>query len=513
MKNMKNEGHRSIWMAAWLALAAFIVALVAGGHSGPGLNDVSLDYLQVARNLVRGHGFSLFSPSGSLEGMTVHPPLYPFFLSVGNFLGMDFPTWGVRLNALLWAGNVFLMTMAAFYLTGRRRSALLTGLLALLSVCMAEAHVSILAQPLFLVFTLASLWMLTVYCSTKTTWHLLAAALLAAFAALTSYAGVLLILSALGVLALRREKFYYGLLYFLVSSLLPLFWLVRCCLIDGGIAGRQIAVYRFSLDKLANIPDALSVYLLPAFVPWPLRWLVLGVFLAFLAYMFLRPRAIELIRVENPRFFAAGQVFGVFSFLYLMGLLAAGFFWDEKFLVTWKEVLPVCVLLMIVAPLLLDHQQLKSSGKRLRGFSALFVVVLLATGFLRTASLVKDMLRGQYRKSVVANAKTGIAETVRSLADNVPVYTNDISRFYYFAGRPAIKIPSAGENISYLLPMERVREDFLVRRAVAVIFGTRGGEHSEWIALCDVLPLSVLFGDVSGEVLGYRSKPVVSAAP
>jgi hypothetical protein len=274
-----------------------------------------------------------------------------------------------------------------------------------------------------------------------------------------------------------------------------------------------MSVYPLSLDKLANIPDALSVYLLPAFVPWPLRWVVLGVFLAFLGYMFLRPRAIELIRVENPRFFAAGQVFGVFSLLYLMGLFAAGLFWDEKFLVTWKEVLPVCVLLMIVAPLLLDHQQLKSSGKRLRGFSALFVVVLLAVGFLRTASLVKDMLRGQYRKSVSANAKTGIAETVRSLADNVPVYTNDISRFYYFAGRSAIKIPSPGEDISYLSPMEHVREDFLSRRAVAVIFGTSGNEHGEWIALRNALPLSVLFSDVSGEILGYRVRPAVSATP
>jgi hypothetical protein len=85
------------------------------------------------------------------------------------------------------------------------------------------------------------------------------------------------------------------------------------------------------------------------------------------------------------------------------------------------------------------------------------------------------------------------------------VYADDPQAFYFYAGRPAAKIASGAEPCA--VPAEQMRRDFMEKNAVAVIFGEKLFTPAPcWSEFSRTAPLTALFRDGSGIILGFRKK-------
>lgn len=197
--------HLALGALALLAAAACLYAT----HRGPGLFADSKYYLEGARALLAGRGYSVPSATGEPVPITHWPPLYSLALAAaGGLSGLDPERVARWLNAALLGATVLLGGLATRHLArGSAWAGLFGAFLLLASVDLLDVHSYVGSEGLFIFLGLAGMALLGRHLERPKLGYLVAAGLLAGLASATRYVGVVLLgTGVLALLLLRRDR-------------------------------------------------------------------------------------------------------------------------------------------------------------------------------------------------------------------------------------------------------------------------------------------------------------------
>ena len=124
---------------------------------GVGLSPDSATYIEGARNLLKGLGYSSLSGSGTPTPITRQLPLFSASLSIIGFFGID-PLDGARwFNAFLFGANIFLVGFLINRNTHSAHISIFGAFLMLTSIDMLKIHSMAWTEPLFILFCFKSI--------------------------------------------------------------------------------------------------------------------------------------------------------------------------------------------------------------------------------------------------------------------------------------------------------------------------------------------------------------------
>lgn len=327
-----------------LAALATAHALVRTASYGAAINADGVNYLGAAENLLAGDG--LITHRGM--PLLLWPPFFPMLTAFIGFLGIEPLEAGRLLNAAAF-GLIVLVAGLWFRSVLRSRLVVAGAVVAVLvALPLNERAASFTTETLFALLTLATLIQLDAFLKGRDE-RLIPAALFAALAALTRYAGLpLLIVGALLPL-LRRDlplagRLKRSLLFGAVSALPLALTLARNRLVSGTWTGeRGFATNQTVADSLTEIDAVVNAWLplpdWPAGFPWP------GVCLVLLA-------TVAVLALARGR--------GAISLVALFVLVDLGFHiavvpWGSGVGVAERYLLQTYPLLILLAAFLLDR--------------------------------------------------------------------------------------------------------------------------------------------------------------
>lgn len=253
--------------------------------SGVGLMYDSARYLSAALNLARGDGFSQSWADTSVGfrviteiplriPVTMHPPFFPWILSLFTRLGCDPSTAARFLNAGFFTANVATLGgIVACDTGGKAWVALMSCLTILLSRDMLTIHSAMLSEPLFLFLSLPALWLLSRHLRSSNRAHLFLSSALTATALMTRYAGMALCSTGVSVLCLfgsgtPRKKIAESAIYVSLPALVCGCWAFRNLSTAGNLAHRTLAWHPFGVEEILLTVMTAAGWFIP--VDWDL---------------------------------------------------------------------------------------------------------------------------------------------------------------------------------------------------------------------------------------------------
>jgi hypothetical protein len=454
----------------WLALLGAWIVLLVTKRWGLGLLPESMVYVQAAKHFVSGQGLSVFSSAGTLQPMTAYPPLFPFVLSWGWFLGLDPYTWARFLNAGLFGANIFLAGFLAFTYTRKLHSAVLASCLLLGSVHILETHLMLLSRPVLMAGSLGFFLALALFLKSGTRRSFYAAVILAVVAAMTHTIGLLVIIS--GVVSFyiltpgtRGERLRRAFLFAGFALLPSAVWFGWKWVNEAPSVGRIFQLHWPSLEQVYGSINTVSIWLMPQPMPDPLRWAVLGLVIGVILALV---RRLKLDRRSFPASSALAMVW--FLGIFLVVLVIKAFTAVNVDAISHFGLTVVwAVLLVLLAISWSGLLQQKSLPGRVRLVIVAGLVLFVALTLVRA---VRSGARFYKRGAGYSSKAWGGSEVVKNIRalDDVPVYTNDQAAFYYLTGRSSVQLPLSDQETLRFPSKVRVSDDFYRARGLAVIF-------------------------------------------
>ena len=247
------------------AFGAIASAMVwyASSH-GIGLLPDSMSYLEAGRSLLREHRLLV-----DQAPMTHFPPLYPLLLAGAGLLGGDLLTSTRLLHCLIFGLAVGVVGGAVR--EASRQSLVATSLAMSCTLAVAgivQIHVTALSEPAFLCLLVTGSLALDRYLRKEDLRWLVAAAMVAAAAGLTRYAGVCLILSMLAAMLILdrqgvRARLRSAAVFAAVSCAPLVLWAIRNSAVQGSAVDRSLAFHPPGAEALRTIAYTLSFWAWP----------------------------------------------------------------------------------------------------------------------------------------------------------------------------------------------------------------------------------------------------------
>ncbi len=477
---------------AVLLLSVFLLVWYATSQWGLGQTWDSVEYLVSALSSAKSDGFLVIGKAGLFEPMSYRPPLYSLFLSSGLFLGLSLSSWAIFLNILCFIITLSCIAVGVLKVTQRAHIALLTAAFIAFLPHVVLVHLYLWSEPLFLALASLSFLCLVIARERKALVWVCLAAFFAGLSCMTRYVGIAVIMAgwAASWAFLRERKkngFFAGLIFLGLSCLLPLLYFVVRTIVFGPSHALAWGMY-LTAEKCRLLVDTLSCWFFPAVWPLVVRSvLFLGV-IGYIVSMTIPQR----LRKDHP-----AAMLLLFMAVYFVLVLVSSFTvaGDVKF--DLRLMIPVLVALACMLPaLILGAGRMKIAG--------VFLLALFLLAFLRTGQLVlAHHARGAgYSGQVVQ--KSALAEEIKTMANNVDVYTDDPAAFYAVTGRLSIKIPLSVESCFHFDGGKAIRT-LKERRAFVVLFGCDEKEvHPLWQMVVHEAGLEVLFQDGKSRILGRR---------
>jgi hypothetical protein len=252
-----------------LGIVAFALVLVVTDPPGPGLDPDALSYLGAAESLVAHGEYRIptapWASPDSTAPLAHFPPGYPTALAVPVALGMS-PPQGARLVEALAAGVTISTLVLLIGAATTTIAGVLLAVALLVTPAMAEVHLSVLSEPLFL-----ACLALTLAGMVAAPDRPLRAGLPAALAAIVRYAGASLVgavalwqLGRPGPLRLRLRRAAVAVT---PAVLLQGIWVLRTHHVGASAAIRQFAVYGDLAFTLRQGNETLRDWIIPVVDP------------------------------------------------------------------------------------------------------------------------------------------------------------------------------------------------------------------------------------------------------
>ena len=264
---------------------------------GSGVSADSTVYLESAQNIIEGQGFV----QGGVP-ITHYPPMYSIALSMMGFFSNDLIQVARYFNSFLFGVNIVLVASIVTLATDKK--ALTFVMAAIFTVATApliEIHSMAWTEPLFITFTLISVYLLYKCYKNPTNWVLFSSAITLSLVVVTRYVGIALILAGLVIVVISlqdrstREKFLI-IIGWLVLALTPLLiFLLRNLFVTSNATNRSIVFHPISITEfvrkvLTNIFNLFA----PSSFPFLVRPLIFVILSALIFYF-----VIQVIRRSN----------------------------------------------------------------------------------------------------------------------------------------------------------------------------------------------------------------------
>lgn len=427
------------------ALVGMTLQLIATARFGAGLSPDSAVYVQAARQLAAGEGFTQLWPSPSgppkVVPITWYPPAYPAFLAIGVKLGIDAKTFARFVAAILFGINIAIGMTFVRRVTRSIHVAIVAAAILCLSTDQLEVHAFALSEALFIAAVLLFLLFLVQYVGRPTLAMLVAAACCASLAGMTRYVGVILLPVGLIVCA-RRWR--HAITFLLIGSAANVVWYIRNKAVAGSSTGREIAAHVLTLEHVRNFFETIATWTTPTSVWW-LGATVLTLVVAVLVAT--KPRA---------------QILVCFVFVYLTALALSISFIDAATPVDYRLLSPLFVPLVTLLALAAT-----------RGNS----VVRITVGLLAASMLITDVIRtpswvwraNQFGERLGYSSyrweKSRAMKLMARLPANLTVWTNASDATYLHANRIDRLIP-------FKYTRDGTRELDSYRQAIATLRAT-----------------------------------------
>lgn len=448
-------------------MLAFAQVLIAT-RDGVGISADSVIYISVGREIAAGHGavVPFGTPQPTPLGTRVGP-LLPMVLSVTDRFGAD-PVMAARwLNALLFAGTVWLVGIIIRRATGLLWLAVCGSAFVATSRLMLAIHEMAWTEPIFLFLSTAAMFLLALHTSTGKIRPLAAACMMMLLCLLARWAGAALIVTAfvclmLGNLSWRRKALAACFVTLLLC--LPMFsggpiWLryiVQCLRVGPAITQPDSSDRAELVSNLASAADFVADWVWPRRL-WRSSFNSVGnvaaaaLVLAVLAALTLRARTSAAFKKPAGNAGLRAHlcwVMGLLLAAYPLFLLAVLIFFGKNRIGWSSRILsPLLIPGMLLA--VLGGCSLWDDAGRRRRVAVVALLTCLAGLAIRLPLSVIRSIELAHASGAGSegfhDAKWRASETIAAIKDlpaETALYTNAPDAIYFLAGRPAYWLPS-----------------------------------------------------------------------
>ncbi|MBU1101888.1 MAG: hypothetical protein KKA84_15930 [Bacteroidetes bacterium] len=253
---------------ATIGILGFIgagIIIFLTNHYGSGMTPDSVAYISTARNLAEGHGFLLYDGSH----LVVQPPLYPILLAgIKKILLIDPLISAGYVNALLFGFIIYLSGLLLSKYINSFALIFLGTVSILISYVLIKASLMVLSEPLFIFLVLMFLYFIDIYQSKGNILSLFLLSVLASFACLTRYTGIVILLTGISCILLcgknkTRDRVRHAFIFILVTVLPVGLWILRNYYLSGTLVGRRAASSYTIFENIGYFYNTVLSWYLP----------------------------------------------------------------------------------------------------------------------------------------------------------------------------------------------------------------------------------------------------------
>jgi 4-amino-4-deoxy-L-arabinose transferase-like glycosyltransferase len=443
----------------WFPLLVMAMVASIGGalvvfttEWGAGVTRDSTIYINAARNLLMGYGLS--HPPGT--PLTHYPPLYPLVLSLSGLLGKD-PLDGARwVQAFLLFATLWCSVMMIFRATSGSLLAWLTGFLLLLtSQTVIYVYSFAWSESLFILLSVSGFLMLGEYLKEPKPLLFMASSMVIGLAFLTRYVGVSLVITGCCFILLFSRlntiKRWTATVIFGAISIFPMcLWLLRNRVVGGTLTNRTLVRHPPTLEDINAAVLTMSMWLgIPQ--DWPLSLktslLALSALAILTSYVILvwsykRKRAVQ----ESPIPLYLPSLFIILAVCYLLFLGISISFVDAHTPLDMRVLSPLFVFGAIGMVCLGYHLWVQFGKKQAVAIPILMISFL----FIGNQVVSSVPLVASFHNEGIGFASkywkhSQIMELVKSVPEDITIYTNGPDAIDILAGKSALMIPAKVE--------------------------------------------------------------------
>jgi hypothetical protein len=279
---------RKLFPTTALALLSIFAAGIAHWcmSSDISVTPDSTVYLSAADRLVEGKGLTPigyhFSPAiPSDRPLVIFPPAYSLLLASTSLFTNDRLAGAKYLHSFLFAANIFLLGLIVYISSGSIWPALCAMALFQTSYPLLSIYTMARAEPLFMLFLLATLLGVVLYTREERLWILLVCAGLAAAALMARYAAITILLPLVLIVLIQkgvsRRSFKRAVLVGGVALLPLVAWVIRNRLIAGSSTERSLAFHLIGTAAVRTFVDSLMLLFTPYSLPGVVKLLLLTI--------------------------------------------------------------------------------------------------------------------------------------------------------------------------------------------------------------------------------------------
>lgn len=500
MTKTRSMRFRAI-LSAFLLLAiavAGVWALRKATPYGLSLRNDSVQYVNGARNLLAGDGYTRTSGAGELKPITTVPPMFSTAIAIVSLSGLE-ALRSARFLILLFFGlDIILLGYLVFRLTRSQGFALAGALLLATSSVFLANFAWLMSEPLFVFFWLVGFIIFDMYLDNRKPWLLILLGVLCGAAYLTRYIGITLLVTlgfCLLILKAGWKRKLFSLLY-LGLPFLPFAagWMIRNTLQIGNLANRTLLVHlatfekiNFGIDQFWDwlLPDSLSDFYLQNQVGFHNAFYVLFL-LSLLGLGYLLAKSLKQSASLNLPQPSASHILplSLYIFIYLGMTLLSMSFVDASTVLDHRLMIPVYLPLLVLLMAGLDWV-FRQKGLVVQIIPVVILLVILGFSISEGLTEVK-----QLSKDGLGYASQGVrlSPTIQYIKELPPIliYTNKSYMVYIVAGRPAYLAPGPTDPVTqaprenYQQDLEDMRAAIREKKAILIFFKESGYATDSW---------------------------------
>lgn len=473
---IKSFPLQEYWFYLVLFLLAFLAALmmIYDMEWGPWAFSDSSAYISAARNLIAGYGLSVPTPEGGFTPLVLHQPLYPLLMSFFLLFEIHPFTTTTVLNVACFSMSILVLGMGCYYFSKSKVFSLVVVFLMTWCPQIIENFDGAMSEPLYLLLTILTFFLVLVYVDQKHLWLLILAASCAGLSILTRYIGVVnLAAGVIIILFLMRDNFRSRSrkagLYAGITILPELIWTIYRSL-SGTSGSRQIILPDTIIGSLGNFWSGTRMTLvdwLPIEKTWQVddgmrNWIVMlsGIFILVslvLAIVFIKKKRRNVIDRFDRLIFSAVILNFVYLFIFFITFTFSSIPPD----INSRTLIPLFPFFVIILYGILFQYPFTHLEKSIAG---ILILALFSVSFLVWYPTSRELLYDRHHNGHGYTSKyyqeSTVLKAARELPKNIPWISNepaffllylnkfpyDLSTFYPAFIHPELKALGSGQT-------------------------------------------------------------------